>query len=326
MMQKDFQVLIEQKAGKRDEYNHRHKEDHFIQMMLYQGVLRYNFGQETEHMQTFLLYSKYADGLLLEHFSENLFRESIKLRNYIVHNEMRLGEGAIGEVVDSLSTDLLNELQVSGKLWNDYQEPQLQTAINTLKRCTPLERAYFNRFFTFVAKEQILSKTGGNSDASHGFAGNWHIPLHEKLEAGNILLRLTILQKQSSGPGKGYDLIELHIPTQEEDFLPNFRTGDMVILYSYQGEPDLRKQILMKGNILALRPDRMTLVLRNGQQNKDIIGGRDDLFAIEHDFPIPRPTTGSADYTPFCLPGPTGKNFVRSTYPRTERGGSHSEW
>lgn len=284
MMQKDFQVLIEQKAGKRDEYNHRHKEDHFIQMMLYQGVLRYNFGQETEHMQTFLLYSKYADGLLLEHFAENLFRESIKLRNYIVHNEMRLGEGAIGEVVDSLSTDLLNELQVSGKLWNDYQEPQLQTAINTLKRCTPLERAYFNRFFTFVAKEQILSKTGGNSDASHGFAGNWHIPLHEKLEAGNILLGLTILQKQSSGPGKGYDLIELHIPTQEEDFLPNFRTGDMVILYSYQGEPDLRKHILMKGNILALRPDRMTLVLRNGQQNKDIIGGGDDLFAIEHDF------------------------------------------
>ena len=70
-------------------------------------------------MQTFLLYSKYADGLLIEHFAENLFRESIKLRNYIVHNEMRLGDGAIGEIVDSLSTDLLNELQIGGKLWND---------------------------------------------------------------------------------------------------------------------------------------------------------------------------------------------------------------
>ena len=125
MMQKDFQVLIEQKAGKRDEYHRRHKEDHFIQMMLYQGVLMYNFGQETANMQTFLLYSKYADGLLIEHFAENLFRESIKLRNYIVHNEMRLGDGAIGEIVDSLSTDLLNELQIGGKLWNDYQEPQL---------------------------------------------------------------------------------------------------------------------------------------------------------------------------------------------------------
>ena len=284
MMQKDFQVLIEQKAGKRDEYHRRHKEDHFIQMMLYQGVLMYNFGQETAHMQTFLLYSKYADGLLIEHFAENLFRESIKLRNFIVHNEMRLGDGAIGEIVDSLSTDLLNELQIGGKLWNDYQEPQLQTAINTLKRCTPLERAYFNRFFTFVSKEQILSKTGGSNDASHGFAGNWHIPLHEKLEAGNILTGLTIQEKQSSGPGKGYDLIELHIPTQDEDFLPNFRTGDMVILYAYKEEPDMRKQILMKGNILELQPDRMTLVLRNGQQNKDIIGGKEEVFAVEHDF------------------------------------------
>lgn len=284
MMQKDFQVLIEQKAGKRDEYHRRHKEDHFIQMMLYQGVLMYNFGQETANMQTFLLYSKYADGLLIEHFAENLFRESIKLRNYIVHNEMRLGDGAIGEIVDSLSTDLLNELQIGGKLWNDYQEPQLQTAINTLKRCTPLERAYFNRFFTFVSKEQILSKTGGSNDASHEFAGNWHIPLHEKLEAGNILTGLTIQEKQSSGPGKGYDLIELHIPAQDEDFLPNFRTGDMVILYAYKEEPDMRKQILMKGNILELRPDRMTLVLRNGQQNKDIIGGKEEVFAVEHDF------------------------------------------
>lgn len=284
MMQKDFQVLIEQKAGKRDEYHRRHKEDHFIQMMLYQGVLMYNFGQETANMQTFLLYSKYADGLLIEHFAENLFRESIKLRNYIVHNEMRLGDGAIGEIVDSLSTDLLNELQIGGKLWNDYQEPQLQTAINTLKRCTPLERAYFNRFFTFVSKEQILSKTGGSNDASHGFAGNWHIPLHEKLEAGNILTGLTIQEKQSSGPGKGYDLIELNIPTQDEDFLPNFRTGDMVILYAYKEEPDMRKQILMKGNILELQPDRMTLVLRNGQQNKDIIGGKEEVFAVEHDF------------------------------------------
>lgn len=284
MMQKDFQVLIEQKAGKRDEYHRRHKEDHFIQMMLYQGVLMYNFGQETVHMQTFLLYSKYADGLLIEHFAENLFRESIKLRNYIIHNEMRLGDGAIGEIVDSLSTDLLNELQIGGKLWNDYQEPQLQTAINTLKRCTPLERAYFNRFFTFVSKEQILSKTGGSNDASHGFAGNWHIPLHEKLEAGNILTGLTIQEKQSSGPGKGYDLIELHIPAQDEDFLPNFRTGDMVILYAYKEEPDMRKQILMKGNILELQSDRMTLVLRNGQQNKDIISGKEEVFAVEHDF------------------------------------------
>lgn len=44
-------------------------------MMLYQGVLMYNFGRKTEDLQTFLLYSKYTDGLMIEHFAETLFRE-----------------------------------------------------------------------------------------------------------------------------------------------------------------------------------------------------------------------------------------------------------
>lgn len=82
----------------------------------------------------------------------------------------------------------------------------------------------------------------------------------------------------------------------------------MVILYAYKEEPDMRKQILMKGNILELRPDRMTLVLRNGQQNKDIIGGQEEVFAVEHDFRTRPPTTDSAGCTLFCPHRPTGKN------------------
>lgn len=35
----------------------------------------YNFGRKTEDLQTFLLYSKYTDGLMIEHFAETLFRE-----------------------------------------------------------------------------------------------------------------------------------------------------------------------------------------------------------------------------------------------------------
>ena len=131
MLQKDFKVLIEQKSGKRDEYNRKHKEDHFIQMMLYQGILMYNFGHETEDLQTFLLYSKYTDGLLIEHFAEGLFRKSIQLRNCIVANEMAFGEGAIVPVCEQLTTDLLNEFQVDNKLWNDYQEPELERVIKT---------------------------------------------------------------------------------------------------------------------------------------------------------------------------------------------------
>lgn len=283
MLQKDFKVLVEQKSGKRDEYHRRHKEDHFIQMMLYQGILMYNFGQKTEDMQTFLLYSKYHDGLIIEHFAEELFRQSITLRNKIAVNETALSEGAIGNISDALSTEQLNEFAVQNKLWTDYQEPQLMEIINTLKRCTPTEKAYFRRFFTFVSKEQLLAKTGGGNEPANGFASLWHTPLPEKIEAGNILLGLSIISKHRSSPGKGYDIIELHIPQQGEDFLPNFRTGDIVILYAYRGIPDVRNQILMKGNIIDIQTEKVTVLLRNGQQNKDIIGTENDRFAIEHD-------------------------------------------
>lgn len=315
MLQKDFKILIEQKSGKRDEWQRKHKEDHFIQMMLYQGVLMYNFGRETEELQTFLLYSKYPDGLMLEHFSETLFRESIRLRNFIVAEEMKLGEGNIGQVIEALDTDVLNEYQVHNRLWDDFQEPQLQEAIQTLKHVTPLERAYFERFFTFVSKEQILSKTGGNTDPSHGFAGLWHLPLPEKLEAGNILLGLTIRNKQQSAPNKGYDLIELAIPQQDEDFLPNFRTGDIVICYAYHGEPDVRKEILMKGNIVSIFPDRLTVLLRNGQQNKEIIGGADEVFAIEHDSSDVSATSGMRGLYAFLAARTDRKELLLGVHP-----------
>lgn len=284
LLQKDLKVLIEQKSGKRDEYNHRHKEDHYVQMMLYQGVLMYGFGRSADDTQTLLLYSKYQDGLMLEHFSESLFRECIRLRNQIVANEMILANGGIAAIIDQLDVEVLNEKKDHGKLWTRYQEPELSSLIHLLKQGDPLEQAYFRRFFTFVSKEQLLGKTGGNTGSSQGFAGLWHTPLAGKIEAGNILLGLKILSRRQSAPGKGYDRIELSVPRQGDDFLPNFRTGDIVVLYAYRGQPDVRRHILMKGNLVEIYPDRILVQLRNGQQNPDIIGTDTDTFAIEHDF------------------------------------------
>lgn len=138
---------------------------------------------------------------MIEHFAETLFRESIHLRNRIAAREMAFGDGAIASVTEELSTDLLNELQVSNRLWNDFQEPQLQETINTLKRCTPLERVYFQRFFTFVSKEQILSKTGGKNDSSNGFAyfGTLLLP---KNRIGKYSARTDSHRKASKRTGK----------------------------------------------------------------------------------------------------------------------------
>ena len=57
---------------------------------------------------------------------------------------------------------------------------------------------------------------------------------------------------------------------------------DIVILYPYQDQPDVLREILMKGNLVEINPDRITVQLRNGQQNKDIIGTKTDTFALEN--------------------------------------------
>lgn len=166
-MQKDFQVLIEQKAGKRDEYHRRHKEDHFIQMMLYQGVLMYNFGQETANMQTFLLYSKYADGLLIEHLPKFVPGEHQAPK---LHRTQRDATGRWSHRRNCRLTEHRFAERIAD--WRKAVERLPGTA--TADGHQYAETLYtagaglLQPFFTFVSKEQILSKTGGSNDASHG--------------------------------------------------------------------------------------------------------------------------------------------------------------
>lgn len=285
MLQKDLSVLIEQKSGKRDEWRHQHKEDHFVQMMLYQGVLMHNFGVPSQRMHSFLLYSKYADGLMLEHFSETLFRQALHLRNQITAQEWQLAQGGITNFLATLTPDKLCQRGETGKLWREYALPQLERQLSVLQGSNELERAYYTRYFTFICKELLLNKTGGKADSGRGLAALWNLTVSDKIEAGNILMGLRIEHKAMSSPYKGYDTITLRLPHQGIDFLPNFRKGDMVIFYAYDPArlPDAREQILMRGNVKELSPERIVLLLRNGQQNPDMIGSEEDVFAIEHD-------------------------------------------
>ena len=56
----------------------------------------------------------------------------------------------------------------------------------------------------------------------------------------------------------------------------------------------------MKGSLAEIRPDRITVQLRNGQQNKDIIGTEADTFALEHDASDVSATNAMAGAV--CLP------------------------
>ncbi|WP_337429879.1 AAA domain-containing protein, partial [Segatella sp.] len=77
--------------------------------------------------------------------------------------------------------------------------------------------------------------------------------------------------------------ITLSVPDQGKDFLPNFRIGDMVYLYTYKlkEEPDVRKAILYKGVLQEIHSDEIVVHLTDGQQNADIFE-MNLPYAIEH--------------------------------------------
>ena len=109
------------------------------------------------------------------------------------------------------------------------------------------------------------------------------MPLAEKKDAGNIYTDLHIIRKEQSSAGSGYDTIIPSVPDQGKDFLPNFRIGDMVYLYTYKlkEEPDVRKAILYKGVLQEIHSDEIVVHLTDGQQNADIFE-MNLPYAIEH--------------------------------------------
>ena len=166
--------------------------------------------------------------------------------------------------------------------YNRYLLPQLTETLAPLHQLNDLERAYFTRMMTFVIKEQLVSKVGVQEGVGNSNADLWNMPLAEKKETGNIYTGLTIIEKERSSSFNGYDTITLAVPQQGEDFLPNFRRGDMIYLYAYKKNeaPDVRMSILFKGSLQEIHGDRLVVHLNDGQQNPDLISG--DYFAIEH--------------------------------------------
>ena len=285
LLQNDYRVLMEQKSGKRAFGSNNHKEEHYIQMLLYRLLLLYNFGIEGKDAEQYLLYSRFSDGLLLESaFNPLLMREVLKLRNQMVKCDLLYAEGKVRPILEQLTPAHLNTMQHTDRLWSEYQEPQLKSLLQIFKGASELEKAYFARFFTFVAKEHLLAKTG-NSSRTHGFSGVWRCEVAEKQLLGDILLGMELAEKEESTIGGGFDIITLAIPPQGEDFLPNFRAGDIVILYAYEPgtQPQANKAKILRGSISEILPEKVTIQLRFPQRNTCIFP-EDKVWALEHDF------------------------------------------
>ena len=292
LMTTDLKLLVEQKSGKntfierkyKNPHGSLHVEKHYVQVLLYYGILQYNFQLSPKNAHIQLLYSKYPlpDGLLEVEPLQKLIREAIRFRNQAVATEFWMAENGFDRMLPLLTPQTLNVEKQNDNFYNRYLLPQLTETLAPLHQLNDLECAYFTRMMTFVIKEQLVSKVGVQEGVGNSNADLWNMPLAEKKETGNIYTELTIIEKGRSSSFNGYDSITLAVPQQGEDFLPNFRRGDMIYLYSYKKNeaPDVRKSILFKGSLQEIHGDRLVVHLNDGQQNPDLISG--DYFAIEH--------------------------------------------
>lgn len=255
LMTNDLRLLVEQKSGR----NHRiekqaaiaHRTDHFVQLLLYYGILRTNFQQHHDDIDIRLLYSKYParEGLLSVDYQPQLMVRAIGMRNLLVAWEFHLAREG--------SEVLLPHLPAMG----------------------PVERDYFLRMTLFVYREQLCSRIQARR-GQYAISDLWRMPLNEKQRTGNIYTGLQLLKKEQSDQDGGYDLLTLAIPDDTIDYVRNFRRGDAVYIYHYDAVPDVCHHILYKGTLQEIHVDRLVVRLNDGQQNGDLFG--DGAYAVEH--------------------------------------------
>ena len=298
LMTADMSLLVEQKSGKNQKIEYQSHdahglqlESHYVQLLLYYGILRYNFEKSDNQVDTRLLYSRYAPekGLIAVNYYRTLFREAIKLRNQIVATELLIARDGFGRIMPLLNADIIYKGVARDGYFHRYILPELLTLNSYLLTLDSLERAYYERMMTFVYREQRAQKLGSSEQTLHHAGGCssdlWLMPLNEKQEQGNIIMPLHIIQREKTDPDGGYNRITLrfsNVPNASPLGTLNFRKGDMIYLYQYDEEPNVRKSILYKGSIEDIHDGKVIILLNDGQQNESVFALSGKTWAIEH--------------------------------------------
>ena len=288
-MQRDMSSFIEMKSGKADEYAIKGKiepkENNRVQMLLYMAVLEYSMGVDRRKQHPYLLYTRYPL-LYPARASWAHVRRIIALRNRIVAMEygaqMHNHPSYTAQLLAQINPITLNEKKMQGRFWEQFLVPGIMELQKRLRSLDDLEKAYVYTLYNFITKELYTSKSGDvDSETRTGASALWLSTLDEKREAGEILYDLRIIENKASQPHKA--TITLQIPTYDESFLPNFRLGDVVVLYERNQTTDnVTNKLVIKGNIERLSATEVCIRLRASQRNLSIFPSN-SLYAMEHD-------------------------------------------
>ncbi|WP_462340334.1 DEAD/DEAH box helicase [Paraprevotella clara] len=280
LLTRNADKLVELKSGKADEYPYRNpKDEHRLQMALYKEILYYNLDRRHEQVQSYLFYSRYP-GLYAVDVPRSHIRRVMALRNAILHIEHRLRKGESRALIGELTEERLNVNGRGDRLYTRYLRPRMMAILTPLHGMRGAEADYFHRFLTFTAREQFRAKVGDDrADSPGGFSETWCCDTLTKQQNGNILTGL----KLHPVPDEEGAIVrlDLKLPEYGEDFLPNFRQGDMVMLYerNHEGDNVTNKQFF-RCTIEEIHPEHMLLKLSYKQRNAGVFHP-DSLYAVE---------------------------------------------
>jgi len=149
-MTTDLKLLVEQKSGKntfierkyKNPHGSLHVEKHYVQVLLYYGILQYNFQLSPKNAHIQLLYSKYPlpDGLLEVEPLQKLIREAIRFRNQAVATEFWMAENGFNRMLPLFTPQTLNVEKQNDNFYNRYLLPQLTETLAPLHQLNDLER------------------------------------------------------------------------------------------------------------------------------------------------------------------------------------------
>ncbi len=292
-MQRDMSAFIEMKSGKADEYSIRGKvepkENHKVQMLLYQAVLQYSMGKDHRLGKAYLLYTRYPL-LYPARSSWAMVRRAVDLRNRIVANEygiqLRNSIHYTASRLQEINPDTLNERKLSNVLWQKFLYPGILKFRTDLAELSELEQAYYYSLYNFITKELYTSKSGdADYEGRSGASSLWLSTYAEKLEAGEIMSQLRIRENHAANEHKAGLILERPVSssTISNEALPNFRQGDAIVLYECHSESDnVTNKMIFKGNIELITSKEIHIRLRATQQNPSVLP-EENTYSIEHD-------------------------------------------
>ena len=288
-------TIIEQKSGKgafvpfsSPEFNPNRpepQEKHLVQLSLYRALFNYEFKKHSDELRHFmLLYSKYSQGLVSIANLPELTLRAIRMRNLLTWTELTPTSMGI-DVLKTLTPDMLNRNGTTGRLWEEWTRPELESLLSPIHEASALERAYYFRFLRFIEREHLLAKVGNKTKDDSGFAAIWLDTIEDKRAAGNIYEQLTIDEYGMSNDGM-VESLKLRFATEQSTDTSNFRKGDIVILYPYkEGEvPNACAQMVNRASISEISTEGVEVVLRNRQTDRQVFDvAEGSRWAIEHD-------------------------------------------